>query len=80
LFQKIKKKFTEEPILKIYQPELPTRIETDVSDFVLKACLLQKHNKIWHPVAYYSCKMTPPELNYNIYNKELLGIVIVLKE
>jgi len=24
--------------------------------------------------------MTPPELNYNIYNKELLGIVIALKE
>jgi len=24
--------------------------------------------------------MTPPELNYDIYNKELLGIVIVLKE
>ena len=24
--------------------------------------------------------MTPPELNYNIYNKELLGIVAVLKE
>ena len=24
--------------------------------------------------------MTPPELNYNIYNKELLGIVIALKK
>ena len=24
--------------------------------------------------------MTPAELNYNIYNKELLDIVIVLKE
>ena len=24
--------------------------------------------------------MTLPELNYNIYNKELLGIVAVLKE
>ena len=24
--------------------------------------------------------MTPPELNYNIYNKELLGIVTALKE
>ena len=24
--------------------------------------------------------MTPPELNYNIYNKELLGIVAALKK
>ena len=31
-------------------------------------------------VAYYSRKITPLELNYNIYNKELLGIVAVLKE
>jgi len=31
-------------------------------------------------VAYYSRKITLPELNYNIYNKELLGIVIALKK
>jgi len=80
LFQKIKKKFTKKPILRIYQPELPIRIETDALDFALGACLLQKHSEIWYPVAYYSYKMTPPELNYNIYNKKLLGIVVVLKE
>jgi len=66
--------------LKIYQPELLTRVEIDASDFALKACLLQKYSKVWHPVAYYNRKMTPPKLNYNIYNKELLGIVIALKE
>ena len=32
------------------------------------------------PVAYYSQKITPLELNYNIYNKELLNIIIVLKK
>ena len=47
---------------------------------MLKTCFLQKHNKIWYSVAYYSWKITSPELNYNIYNKELLGIVIVLKK
>jgi len=80
LFKKIKEKFTKELILKIYQSELPTRVETDALDFTLGACLLQKHNKIWYSVAYYSHKMTPLELNYDIYNKELLGIVIALKE
>jgi hypothetical protein len=29
---------------------------------------------------YYSKKITPLKLNYNIYNKELLAIVIVLKK
>ena len=41
---------------------------------------MQKHNKVWHPVAYYSWKITPPELNYNIYNKELLKVIIALKK
>jgi len=41
---------------------------------------LQKYGEVWHSVAYYSHKMTPLELNYDIYNKELLGIVIALKE
>ena len=80
MFQEIKKKFTEEPILKIYQSELPTRVKTDALDFVLGVCLLQKHSEVWHPVAYYSQKMTLPELNYDIYNKKLLGIVVVLKK
>jgi len=40
LFKKIKKLFTEKPILKIYQPELPIKVEINASDFALKACLL----------------------------------------
>ena len=55
-------------------------IKIDVLDFALGAYLLQKYQDAWHPVAYYSWKITLLELNYNIYNKELLGIVIVLKE
>ena len=31
-------------------------------------------------MVYYSRKLTPPELNYDIYNKELLAIVAVLKK
>jgi len=31
-------------------------------------------------VAYYSWKIILLELNYDIYNKELLGIVIALKK
>ena len=52
----------------------------DVSDFILGIYLVQKYLNKQYLVIYYSCKMTPLELNYNIYNKELLNIVIVLKE
>jgi hypothetical protein len=81
LFKEIKKKFIKEPILKIYQLRLLIRVKIDILDFMLKAYIVQRYNNgIWYLVAYYSKKMTLLELNYNIYNKELLVIVTVLKE
>ena len=72
--------FTVKLILKIYTLSLPTVVKTDVLDFALGVYLVQKYLNKWHPVIYYSYKMTPLELNYNIYNKKLLGIVAALKK
>ena len=80
LFKELKELFIEELILKIYILSLPIVVKTDVLDFILGVCLVQKYLNRWHLVTYYSCKMIPLELNYNIYNKELLGIVIALKK
>ena len=80
LFKEVKEKFTKEPILKIYQLRLLTKVKIDILDFALGAYLLQKHNGVQYLVAYYSRKIIPLELNYDIYDKELLGIVIALKE
>ncbi len=80
LFKEVKEKFTEELILKIYQLKLLTKVKIDVLDFVLRACLLQKHDGVQYLVIYYSKKMTLLKLNYNIYDKELLGIIIIFKE
>ena len=46
LFKEVKEKFIEEPILKIYQPKLLIRVKINILDFVLRACLLQKHEEI----------------------------------
>ena len=67
-------------ILKIYTLSLLTVVETDILDFALGIYLVQKYPDEWHLVIYYNYKMIPLELNYNIYNKELLGIVAVLKK
>ena len=80
LFKKLKELFTVELILKIYILNLLTVVKIDVLDFILDIYLVQKYLNGQHLVAYYSCKMTPLELNYDIYNKELLGIVTVLKK
>ena len=61
-------------------PSLPIVVEINVLDFVLGIYLAQKHLDKWCLVIYYSYKIIPLELNYDIYNKELLGIVAVLKE
>ena len=80
LFKELKELFTAELILKIYILSLPIVVKIDILDFALGVYLVQKYLDGWYLVIYYSCKMTPPELNYNIYNKELLGIVAVLKK
>ena len=72
--------FIAELILKIYTLSLLIVVEIDVLDFVLGIYLVQKYLDGWYLVIYYSRKITPLELNYDIYNKELLGIIAALKK
>ena len=65
----------------IYKLELLIKIKIDLLDFILGVYLIQKYkNKVQYLVIYYSYKIILLELNYNIYNKELLVIIVVLKE
>ena len=81
MFKEIKNKFIKELILKIYKLELLIRVKIDLLDFILGVYIVQKYkNKIWYLVVYYSKKLILLELNYDIYNKELLTIITVLKE
>ena len=72
--------FIVELILKIYILSLLIVVKIDVLDFILGVYLVQKYLNKWYLVTYYSCKITPLKLNYDIYNKELLGIVAALKK
>lgn len=79
-FQEIKAYFLQQPVLAIFNPKLPIILKTDASDFAIRAVLNQVHpGKIRKPVAFYLRKMTPAELNYNIYNKEMLAIVVAIQ-
>ena len=80
LFKELKELFTVKLILKIYILSLPTVVKIDILNFILGVYLVQKYPDRWYLVVYYSYKITLLELNYNIYNKKLLGIVAVLKE
>ncbi|MBW0530844.1 hypothetical protein O181_070559, partial [Austropuccinia psidii MF-1] len=78
-FQALKEAFTSAPILSHFNPSLPTIVETDASDYALGAVLSQVNDSGKHPIAFDSCKLLPAELNYEIHDKELLGIVWALK-
>ena len=74
-------RLTIAPILVIFDPEREAILETDASDYAIGAYLAQKGNDgKMRTVAYYARKMTGPELNYDIHDKELLAIVKALRE
>ncbi|MBW0541349.1 hypothetical protein O181_081064 [Austropuccinia psidii MF-1] len=60
-------------------PSLPTIEETNASNYALGAVLSQVSDSGKHPIVFDSRKLIPEELNYEINEKELLGIVWALK-
>ena len=75
-FTYLKHRFTTAPILATFNPAAQVILETDASDYAIGACLSQKDKEgKLRPIAFYSRKFTPPELNYEIHDKELLAIV-----
>ncbi|MBW0570177.1 hypothetical protein O181_109892 [Austropuccinia psidii MF-1] len=78
-FHKLKEAFTTAPILSHFNPSLPTIVETDASNYALGAVLSQVSDSVKHPIAFGRHKPIPEELNYEIHDKDLLGIVWALK-
>ncbi|RAR00628.1 reverse transcriptase domain protein [Stemphylium lycopersici] len=69
--------FLEALVLEMYDPRRKTRVETDALDFALGAVLSQQSDDgKWRPVFYHSRKFSGAELNYDVYDKELLGIEV----
>ncbi|MBW0471586.1 hypothetical protein O181_011301 [Austropuccinia psidii MF-1] len=78
-FQILKEDFTLSPILSHFDPSLPAIVDTDASDYALGSVLCQLNDSGKHPIAFDIYKLLPAELNYEIHDKEPLGIVWALK-
>ncbi|MBW0561053.1 hypothetical protein O181_100768, partial [Austropuccinia psidii MF-1] len=78
-FHQLKEAFSIAPIHSHFDPSLPTIVETDASDYALGAILSQISHSGKHPIEFDSRKLLPAELNYEIHDKEPLGIVWALK-
>ncbi len=76
-FDTLKQAFTSAPILRHFNPDLPTVVEADASDFALGAVISQRDpaDGCLHPITFHSRKFNLAEQNYEIYDKEMLAIV-----
>lgn len=81
-FQTLKERFTSAPILLLLDPERQFIIEVDASDIGVGAVLSQRssHDEKLHPCAFFSCRLTEAESNYDIGNRELLVVKLALEE
>ena len=69
------------PIVRHYDLNRPALVETDTSDFAIAGVLSQKfEDRKLHPVSFISRKLLQAELNYDVYDKEMLTIVFSLQK
>ena len=79
-FDFLKACFCVASILRHFDSEAKTYMKTDVSDFALAGILSQVHDGQLHSVVFLSRKLNSAELNYEIYDKEMLAIVQCFKQ
>ncbi|KIN99403.1 hypothetical protein M404DRAFT_30463 [Pisolithus tinctorius Marx 270] len=79
-FDALKLAFTTAPVLAFPDQDREFCLETDASDFATGAVLSVKcEDDLWRPVAFYSHSMSPPERNYQVFDKEMLAIIRALE-
>ncbi len=79
-FDTLKKRVTTEPVLVHAKLDDQFELEVDASGYAVGATLLQrKEDGKKHPIGYYSATLNKAQRNYDIYNLELLAIVMALK-
>lgn len=81
-FGDLKKRFTSAPVLIHPDPSRQFVVEVDASDTGVGAVLSQRaaSDQKLHPCAFFSCRLSPAERNYDIGNRELLAVKLALEE
>ncbi len=79
-FDQLKARVTAEPVLAHANLQDQFELEVDASGYAVGAVLLQrKEDSKKHPIGYYSATLNEAQWNYDIYDLELLAIVMALK-
>jgi hypothetical protein len=79
-FNKLKTLLISEPILTIPNNHDKFRLETDALQYAMGAVLMQNQDNKWKPIGYMSKAFDATQRNYNIYDRELLAIMLTLEQ
>ena len=72
--------FTNRPVLATPELDKEFRVEADASNFATGGVLSVKcDDDLWRPVAFISKALNETERNYEIHNKEMLGVIRCLE-
>lgn len=81
-FEHLKHLFCSAPVLCHPDPSAQFVVEVDASESGVGAVLSQRSSsdQKFHPCAFFSRQLTAAEKNYDVGNRELLAVVLALKE
>lgn len=80
VFELLKNKLVQMPILALYSPSAETEVHCDASALGYGVILLQKQKYgLMHPVFYYSKRTTEVEAKYHSYELECLALVYAVE-
>lgn len=79
-FEKLKNILSSAPLLALFSAEREIYLEADASGYAIGGVLSQinEENRLGL-MGNFSRKLTPAEANYDVYNKELLTIVVTMR-
>jgi hypothetical protein len=70
---------TQDPILITPNKDKPFKLKTDASAYTIGAALFQKDERgKWQAIGYASKTLNAAERNYNIWDREFLGLIFGL--
>jgi len=79
-FKHLKEIFTTRPVLAMPDLDKEFRVEADTSNFATGGVLSVKcEDDLWRPVSFISKALNETERNYEIHDKEMLGVICCLE-
>ena len=78
-FKVTKEALANASLLSYSKADAPTCLMADASDTAVESVFEQYVNNTWHPISFFSRKMTPAETCYSTFDRELLAVYLAIK-